>query len=488
MAKKSNTLGTDLTNLGSSIYGYTQGKKGYNDLMERYRDAILGNTNATNTATGLLNDAYDASSGYSADKYKALNDLVNQSYGSLKSISANQYKVSNAINKNNLKTQNSRIVNNLKTQNKISNNKYRKSENILKSNLKSLQKNASGEFGKEDALYRNELANQKKIAQQGYEASRSDLSGQMNPAINAYNPYTQGGANAQGLLNRFLTGNPSTRTADYIKTPGYDFRYNEGMNALDRSASARGNLLSGAAAKEAMRYGQGMAQQGYDSYLDRLSQSSNQGLNAVNAQGNLRQNYGNALANTSTNRANAFSGANQNYTNSQSGNINDLYRQSSNNLNDYNQGRIGNVQDLHNKTGQNYDTYVNSRNQNTGAYNQQALNNLSNNTSMNTDATRFNYEQRTGNVDNRYNDLANIVMGKNQNQANLGLQNQGVINDILAKMAQEQYKNTTNTQPLSNVIGTGGQLLNSVFGNGSGSASSGSNWLSGIGKSIGSWF
>jgi hypothetical protein len=412
------SLMTDLSNLGISAYDYFQNQKAYNDIIQRYRDAMAQNTQASNNAIGLMNNAYDATAGYSKNKYDDLMHMVGQTSNALNQQSNNQYDKSTAINANNLNTQNNQLASNLNTQ--------------------------------------------KNLVQQGYNDSRNDLSSQMNPAINAYNSYTQGGNNAQGLLDRFLTGDPNTRVADYIKTPGYDFRYKEGMNALDRSASARGALLGGAAIKEAMKYGQDMAQQGYDSYLNQLAGQSAQGLNATNAQGNLRQNYATALGNTSANRANALAGANQDYTN--------------------------------------------AVNQNTGAYNQQALTNINNSTNMNNDLIKFGYQERTGATDNRYNDLANIIMGKNQNQANIGMQNQGVLNDILGKIAQQQYNQTSNIKPVSNLVTTGGNLLGNILGGGQSGSSTGggigdlfknilggssggsntgnSSWL----NTIGSWF
>lgn len=51
------------------------------------------------------------------------------------------------------------------------------------------------------------------------------------------------------LLRRFTE-------ADFEKAPGYDFRIGEGQKALERSAAARGGLLSGAAGKALTRYGQ----------------------------------------------------------------------------------------------------------------------------------------------------------------------------------------------------------------------------------------
>ncbi len=48
-------------------------------------------------------------------------------------------------------------------------------------------------------------------------------------------------------------------SADMIKDPGYEFRMSEGQKALDRSASARGGILSGGALKSISRYGQDFA-------------------------------------------------------------------------------------------------------------------------------------------------------------------------------------------------------------------------------------
>lgn len=388
MAKKTTStpsLMTDLSNLGISVYDYFQNQKAYDDVIQRYRDAMSQNTQASNNAIRLMNNAYDATSGYSKDKYEGLNSLIAKTQGALSKQDKNLYKQSNVINQNNLNTQNNQLVNNLNTQ--------------------------------------------KTLAKKRYRDSRSDLYSQMNPAISAYNPYTQGGAKAQGLLDRFLTGDPNTRVADYIKTPGYDFRYNEGMNALDRSASARGNLMTGSALKEAMRYGQGMAQQGYDSYLNQLAEQSAQGLNATNSQGNLRRDYGTSLANTIADKANTLAGINQNYTN--------------------------------------------SVNQNTGTYNQQALNNLQGIANANNANYKFGYEERSGAMDNRYNDLANIIMGKNQTQANISMQNQGVLNDILGKIAQQQYNQTSNIKPVSNLVTTGGNLLGNILGGGQSGGSTG---------------
>jgi hypothetical protein len=59
--------------------------------------------------------------------------------------------------------------------------------------------------------------------------------------------------------------------ADYQADPGYAFRLAEGNKALERSAAARGGLLSGAALKSTARYSQGMASQEYGNAYDRYN-------------------------------------------------------------------------------------------------------------------------------------------------------------------------------------------------------------------------
>jgi hypothetical protein len=95
---------------------------------------------------------------------------------------------------------------------------------------------------------------------------------------------------------------------DFEADPGYQFRLAEGMKGLDRSAAARGNLLSGAQAKAAMRYNQDFASTEYQNVFNRqalakqtsfnqlsglagtsqtaVGQSANAGMNMANTSGN----------------------------------------------------------------------------------------------------------------------------------------------------------------------------------------------------------
>jgi len=54
------------------------------------------------------------------------------------------------------------------------------------------------------------------------------------------------------------------------ETPGYKFRFDEGMRAVNRTSAAKGHRLSGNVLLEASRYGQGLADQMRGEEIDRL--------------------------------------------------------------------------------------------------------------------------------------------------------------------------------------------------------------------------
>jgi len=119
--------------------------------------------------------------------------------------------------------------------------------------------------------------------------------------------------------------------ADFQADPGYAFRMSEGMKALDRSAAARGGLMSGAALKGAARFGQDLASGEYTNAFNRYQTERAARLNPLlsllgagqtsantltNAAGALGQNLGqaavasgNAQASQYMNTANALTNA-----------------------------------------------------------------------------------------------------------------------------------------------------------------------------------
>lgn len=80
-------------------------------------------------------------------------------------------------------------------------------------------------------------------------------------------PYREASLGALGQMQEMTTpGGDFDVTTD----PGYQFRLDEGMRALENSAAARGRLLSGGFSRESTRYAQGVASQEYMNIYNRL--------------------------------------------------------------------------------------------------------------------------------------------------------------------------------------------------------------------------
>lgn len=105
----------------------------------------------------------------------------------------------------------------------------------------------------------------------------------------------------------------------YTKTPGYDFRLNEGLDATQASVGARHGLVSGASMKAMNRYGQDYATSEYDKHLNRLmgqvnvgqssaAMTATAGNNYATGAGNALANYGDAGAAGAIGAGNAFTG------------------------------------------------------------------------------------------------------------------------------------------------------------------------------------
>ncbi len=64
-------------------------------------------------------------------------------------------------------------------------------------------------------------------------------------------------------------------------TPGYQWAVGQGVNALDRSAASKGMLMSGAQTKALTTFGQGLADQTYQQYINNLARTSALGESAA---------------------------------------------------------------------------------------------------------------------------------------------------------------------------------------------------------------
>jgi len=122
--------------------------------------------------------------------------------------------------------------------------------------------------------------------------------------------YTPPAANADG----------TPTYGGFETSPGYQFRFDQGMRAVERGAAARGLLRSGAAVKATQRFGEGLASSEYENFANRLASLAGVGQTATNATqaaganaaNNISDAYmkaGNARASAYLNTGNAISGA-----------------------------------------------------------------------------------------------------------------------------------------------------------------------------------
>jgi len=106
-------------------------------------------------------------------------------------------------------------------------------------------------------------------------------------------PFRQGGLTAQQEIMQLLGIGGDKNAAGYgslgksfgadqfQQDPGYAFRQAEGMKALERSAAARGNLLSGSTLKGVQRFGQDLASQEYQNAFNRYQVERSARLNPL---------------------------------------------------------------------------------------------------------------------------------------------------------------------------------------------------------------
>jgi|GEM_PF-7004550 len=195
-----------------------------------------------------------------------------------------------------------------------------------------------------------------------YGQGASALGAGLSEWDNKYNQVRSDEANYMALGEQGLAGysgllrDPNTITSD----PGYQFQLNQGVQALDRSAAAKGLVLSGAQQKAVDQYGQDYASTSLDKILSRYktaidvgqtatTQVNNAGMTTAAGKASLYNSLANLAMNTAAGKssgalasANAYlntgSGLNSNTTsqannwNNLSSLINSLWNNTANNL------------------------------------------------------------------------------------------------------------------------------------------------------------
>lgn len=156
------------------------------------------------------------------------------------------------------------------------------------------------------SLGANRAAKQAGAAQvAGLEAGRADIQKYLKQATKYLSPYRDLGTQTIPGITSLLGIGGNFDPNAITQTPGYQFRLGEGVNAMDRSASAAGLLGTGGYGKALTRYGQDYASNEFNNQYMRLANLLGLGYGAAGQSGNYAMNAGNQLAGISGGIGNA---------------------------------------------------------------------------------------------------------------------------------------------------------------------------------------
>jgi len=108
-------------------------------------------------------------------------------------------------------------------------------------------------------------------------------------------PYIAAGQSALGSIQDLLSGKI---TPNEQNDPGLAFRLSEGTKALNRSAAARGNLLTGGTAKALDEFGQNYGSNEFQNIFNRYATVAGFGQNSASTEANAGSNSAGQVANT----------------------------------------------------------------------------------------------------------------------------------------------------------------------------------------------
>ena len=137
-----------------------------------------------------------------------------------------------------------------------------------------LGSNAAGNAAKVQAQNAEKA---RQTIQQGQNQARDFQSGVWSGTQNAEKPYqTVGSTSANNLVNLLSKGFTAPTLQDAQNTPGFQFRMQQGTNAINQNAAANGTLFSGNTGTALEQYGQNLANTAYQ-------QDYNNALSTYNA-------------------------------------------------------------------------------------------------------------------------------------------------------------------------------------------------------------
>lgn len=121
-----------------------------------------------------------------------------------------------------------------------------------------------------------------------------------------FKPFLDSGTNALAGYNFEMgLGARPENYGGFQATPGYDFRKQQGIDAIDASAATRGGLMSGKTLQDLTTFGDGLASQEYGNYMQRLAGMTDMGMGAAGMQATAGNNAAAGVSNALGNIGNA---------------------------------------------------------------------------------------------------------------------------------------------------------------------------------------
>jgi hypothetical protein len=127
-----------------------------------------------------------------------------------------------------------------------------------------------------------------------------------NDQTERFQPFLDTGTNALAGYNFEMgLGARPENYGGFQATPGYDFRRQQGIDAIDASAATRGGLMSGKTLQDLTTFGDGLASQEYGNYMQRLAGMTDMGMGAAGMQATAGNNAAAGVSNALGNIGNA---------------------------------------------------------------------------------------------------------------------------------------------------------------------------------------
>lgn len=121
-----------------------------------------------------------------------------------------------------------------------------------------------------------------------------------------FKPYRRAGRNSLAAYNYEMgMGDQPKGYEGYTKTPGYDFRMQEGVDAVNAGVGARHGLNSGAALQSLNKWGMDYSTGEYDKHVNRLRDMVGVGQNSAAMSATAAGQYASGVSDAYANKGNA---------------------------------------------------------------------------------------------------------------------------------------------------------------------------------------